>query len=83
MRCMLRLTGPLKLRIEMRIVSVGLLARILVGLRSHQSDGWVVDALFVGVSVVLDLTWFFLRLPHRVPFASGVRHQKTGCHFLT
>ena len=50
-RRVLRLAGPLELRVEVRIVGVGLAARVLVGIGRHQADGRVVEPLFIPVVV--------------------------------
>ena len=47
----LRFAGPLELRVEVRIVGVGLAARVLVGIGRHETDGRVVEPLFVPVVV--------------------------------
>ena len=47
----LRLAGPLELRVEMRVVGVSLAARVLVGVGRHEADGRVVEPLFVPVVV--------------------------------
>jgi hypothetical protein len=48
------LAGPLELRVEVRIVGVGLFPRVGVGLGRHQADRWVIEPLFVGVLVGFD-----------------------------
>ena len=78
-RGVLGLPGPDELRIEVRVVGVGLLARVLVGLRRHQANRRVVHALLVGVRVVLNLTFFaVLRLRHGVPLSLGLCLQTSG-----
>jgi len=51
----LGLAGPLQLRVQVRVVGVGLFRpRVRVRLRRHQAHGRVVHPLLVGVLVGLD-----------------------------
>ena len=50
----LGLPRPLQLRVEVRVVGVGLPSRVPVGLRRDEADGRVVESIFVPVIVGLD-----------------------------
>ena len=71
------LPRPLQLRVQVRVVGVGLLAGVLVRVRCHQADRRVIYALLVGVGVGLNVfRGVFSRSRHVVlPVFSGL-------HFL-
>ena len=71
-RRVLRLSGPGKLRVEMRIVGVGLAPRVTVGLGRDQADGRVVHTLLVGMRVGFDVPSRLLAPPrHDLPSVTG------------
>ena len=49
--CVLRFVGPLQLRVEVRVVGVGLPACVAIGIRRDEADGRVVEPLFAPVIV--------------------------------
>ena len=69
-RSVLRLASPNELRVKVRVVSVGLPARVPVCFRRHQADGRIVDSLFIAVCVLLNRLGAEVRLLRHSSYAN-------------